>query len=329
MASRRILLIAATGVLLIAPAALAKSTQFQLPACDTVMNIDTGVKRQPMEAIHLDTDATAPGAKPLSKHMLDSSLKVGPLSIIPSQQESDKKTEAINEAERRQLADLWNAAVTRSPDIQFVIDALFPTSEKSHTTTKMVRSLGAALFGVAQAAPMMMGPGLKSVPMGAGANMIKVLFDKQSEKDAKQQSITQEQAAMLYKIVRDTADKLVVEYRQYRRCQGNLTRAYQNVQDFQGLAEVVRPTLKPVEALQLHYTLSCIERDRDNAEDEVRMHQRQLVDLAGSDAVANLNSQIYEEQLVLEKLTGGKEFDPGLKLAPQGTANEGLPPAKN
>jgi len=69
-----------------------------------------------------------------SKTLVKKASKVGlgPVQLIESEDESNKKVDAVVAAEQMQLNDLWEATLTRSPDIQFIVQKLQPTSNPAH-----------------------------------------------------------------------------------------------------------------------------------------------------------------------------------------------------
>ena len=230
--------------------------------------------------------------------------------LTESDDEKNKKSSTISDAEKAQLTDLWTATINRSPDIQFVIGRMMPTSDQSHATGTAVRMLGGALFSIVQAAPYMMGPAGNAgtyMMTGAGASMIQQMLSGADQKNAKKQQISQEQATILYKIVRETADKVVYEYRKYKKCHNDYDRAISDLEDLKEMVKNARSGQDAAKQIEMEYTIRKAQRDVENVGEEGRLHRQQLADLAGGDAIEKLESEMQEEAIALQKLVGSDE----------------------
>jgi hypothetical protein len=245
----------------------------------------------------------------LNKKLLkdSQSVNVAPIALQESEGEAQQKQDAITDAERMQLTDLWTATINKSPDIQFVINRLQPTSNQAHVTAKAIQMIGGALFQAVSMAPLMMPGGANmGMYMGttSGVSMLQSLLNEKTGKDLKKQQITQEQATMLYTIVRQTAEKVVVEYRKYRHNRNEFDRANRDLEDLKSMVASAHRTQDPAKQIEMEYTIRKAQRDVDKIIDEAKLHRQQLVDLAGGDAMARLDTQMEEEVLALKRLVG-------------------------
>lgn len=232
-------------------------------------------------------------------------VDVLPLALMESQGEQDKKTETIADAEQRQLGDLWTSTISRNPDIQFVINKLQPSSNSNHAMANTMKFLSSALFGAMNVAPMMMG-GPQGNPMammgmGTGASMVGSLFQNQEQKAAKKQMISQEQATILYKIVRDTAEKLVTSYRTYKKEITSVGRANGDFEDLKAMVAEAG-NQDPAKQVEMQWTLRKAQREIEEKMEEARGRRQELVDLAGTDAVAKLDKEMDDEQIALKNI---------------------------
>lgn len=240
-------------------------------------------------------------------------VEVAPLALMETQGETEKKVEATVEAEKRQLADLWTATMGRNPDIQFVINKLQPTEDQNHAMANTMKALSAVLFGAMNAAPMIMPGGFTNpnpamfMGMSSGTSLIQSLFVSRADKEAKKHAISQEQATILYKIVRDTADKLMGSYRDYKKDITSLERASVDLQDLQGMVAEARGNQDAAKQIEMEYTLRKARREIEKETVEVRRKRQELVDLAGDDAVASLDHELQEEREAIARLTGGQQ----------------------
>lgn len=234
---------------------------------------------------------------------------VAPLAIQPSQEEIEQTGNTVMDAEKRQLSNLWECTIERNPDIQFVIQKLQPTTDANHAMAATMKFLSSTLFGAMNMAPMMMPGGLSGanpaamMGMGSGASLIQGLFQDKAQKAAKKQAISQEQATILYKIVRETADKLVASYRDYKKESTAVLRATQDLAELQTIA-AEGAAKDPGKALEMEYTLRKAKRDIDKELEEQRLFRQQLTDLAGGDAVVKLDKELEDERSAVANLTG-------------------------
>lgn len=236
---------------------------------------------------------------------------VGPLALRESDEESSKKADVTIDAEKRQLSELWQATIERNPDIQFVITKLQPSSDANHAMASTMKLISGALFGAMNLAPLAMGGGVGQAAnpvgmmgMGAGSSVIQGLFADHNEKNAKKHMISQEQATILYKIVRDTADKLVASFRDYKKELISMDRASLDLQDLQSMVAEARGGQDAAKQVEMEYTLRKARREIEKEMENVRRHRQELADLAGGDAVAKLDKEMEEVKLALDKLTG-------------------------
>lgn len=235
---------------------------------------------------------------------------VGPLILNPTEEEEEKTAETVMDAEKRQLSDLWQSTIDRNPDIQFVIQKLQPTSDANHAMAATMKLLSSTLFGAMNMAPFMMPGGVSQanpaalMGMSSGAGMIQGLFQDKATKNAKKQAISQEQATILYKIVRDTADKLVASYRDYKKEQTARIRATTDLADLQTMAAEAHAQ-DPSKAVEVEYTLRKAKRDIDEKCEQERLYHQQLSDLAGGEAVAKLDKELDDERNALANIGPG------------------------
>ncbi len=248
----------------------------------------------------------------------------GPISLMPGEEEENKTAETIIDSEKRQMGELWQCTIDRNPDIQFVIQKLQPSSDANHAMASTMKVLSQTLFGAMNMAPMMMmgGGGFTAanqaamMGIGSGSNMIQGLFQDKAQKAQKKQAISQEQATILYKIVRDTADKLVASYRDYKKEQATVFRASADLQDLQAMVAESRHTQDPAKQIDMEYTLRKAKRDIEEKSEQSRLYRQQLADLAGVQAIDKLDKEMEDERNAIANITGtGTNSDPGAGVA--------------
>ena len=248
------------------------------------------------------------------------------VDLVEGDDETKAKVDATLDAEQHQMSELWQSTIDRNPDIQFVIQKLQPNSDANHAMASTMKFLTATLCGAMNMAPFMLPGGVSGsnpaamMGMGSGSSLIQGLFQDKATKGLKKQAVSQEQATILYKIVRDTADKLVVSYRDYKKEQVSVDRASTDLADLKSMVAESRQGQDPAKQLDMEYTLRKAKRDIDEKVEQTRLYRQQLTDLAGPDAIAKLDKQLVEEKGAIDMLTAGGTpvTDPAVKPADKG-----------
>ncbi len=241
------------------------------------------------------------GRRGLMKDAKDVNLV--PIPLMDSADETAEKTDLVETAEKTQLADLWESALSRSPDIQFVIQKLMPTSDPGHAATVMMKMLSTLVYGGMNAATMVMPGAATYAGTSVGASMMMNLINGMESKNAKKAQISQEQQIMLYQMVRGVADRMVDNYRNYKRDMITLSRSLTDLSDLQAMISEARATQDAAKQIEMEYTLRKAQRDVDGVANNVKHHRQSLIDLSGAEAVAKLDKQLDEEQKAVEVAT--------------------------
>lgn len=244
-------------------------------------------------------------------------VNVMPLPLLMSDDEAEKKIETMVDAEKTELAELWESTLSRSPDIQFVIQKLMPSSNPGHAATIIMRMLSTAVYGGMGAMQMMMPNAGGYMISGTTGSAIMNILNIQEGKAAKNARLSQTEAIMLYNMVRTTADKLVENFRNYKKTNTTMQKASTDLQDLQGMVAEARSGQDSSKQVEMEYTLRRQQRDVDSIAEDLRRFRQGLVDLAGPDAVAKLDKQIEDEQNKIEQATPAGTPNP----SPQGPAH--------
>lgn len=248
-------------------------------------------------------------------------VKVGPLPLLESDGETQKKVDTVHDAELAQVGDLWEATLTHNPDIQFVIQKLQPTSNPAHLANILARMLSTVAYG-GLGAMSMMSPNMGTFAAASmGGSMMQTALGITQSKSDKRAKLTNEEQTIMYNMVRNTCDKLVSCYRAYKKYWNSLTRASSDLQDLQAMVAESRAGQDSAKQLEMEYTLRKQQRDLDSIADDLRGHRQSLVDLAGTEAVEKLDKQLAEEHNKLEatNIPGGEQ--PGQTIEQQPNLN--------
>lgn len=256
-------------------------------------------------------------AKDLIKTPMDAAKATNsmPLALIDNADETQQKAEFLETSEQKQIAALWDATLNRSPDIQFVVQKLVPTSDSGHAATVMTRMLGGVLAGSVGA----MGMIAPSQAMYAGQSFanqaLGQLMGAVDDKAKRKAQLGQAELISLYQMVRATSDKLVDNYRQYKRNIVGLNRATTDFQDLNNMMKEARAGQDAAKQLDMEYTVRKAQRDVIAISDDIHRFRQGLVDMSGAEAVEKLDQSIQEELQNLDESSsntaiGGKIPEP-------------------
>jgi hypothetical protein len=137
----------------------------------------------------------------------------------------------------------------------------------------------------------------------AGGNMIQQALGMKESANAKRAKLSQEEQLVMFNMVRNTCDKLVASYRDYKKNSVSLARASLDLQDLKSMVSDARNGQDAAKQLEMEYTLRKQQRDIDTIAEEVRRHRQSLVDLAGGEAATKLDKQLAEERNQIQQST--------------------------
>ncbi|HMY04173.1 MAG TPA: hypothetical protein PKA48_12485, partial [Candidatus Obscuribacter sp.] len=226
------------------------------------------------------------------------SINAQPLALIESQDEVMQKAEVLENSEKKQIADLWESTLEKSPDIQFVVQKLVPTSDKGHATHIMMKTISSLMFGAIGSMGMVAPNQGTYMAQNFAASMLSQLNGAMDKKQLERMSLNQAELIMLYNMVRGTADKLVDNYRCYKKNVLHMSRATTDLEELRNMAGMAAKS--PAQELEMQYTLRKAQRDIDGLVDDVHRYRQNLIDMAGNDAVSKLDNQVKEEIQKLE-----------------------------
>jgi hypothetical protein len=168
-----------------------------------------------------------------------------PLALQTPPSEMAQKTDQLENGEQKQISQLWEATLQRSPDIQFVVQKLVPSSDGAHTSTVMMRLVTSALYaGVGAFGTVMPGQSTYAMQNGA-AQVLGQISGVVEGKNAKKAVLNQSELIALYQMVRNTADRMVDHYRDYKKCTVGIQRATADFEDLKAMA--AESTARPLD----------------------------------------------------------------------------------
>ena len=273
---------------------------FDAPTCGKLLqDVPASKANADLQPINLQ-DSQSSKSLPRAQEALPLENLLLPLAQTESERQAAAET--LTACEAAELIDLWKATVNRSPDIQFVIQRLQKTSDPKHETSNALKLISGALFTGVQMVPMATGMNAPArLGISGAADTLNRILNGGDKKGGQLAQLSQEQATVLYTIIRNTADKLVETFRAYRLERGNYQRALSDMEDLRWMAGRMAPDSETAQYV-MDYVVRKAKRDTTAEWEKLTIRKQALIDLSGGEAVARLDDQLLEEQLALEKL---------------------------
>lgn len=231
------------------------------------------------------------------KSLREAANRVGPIELRPTDKEVREKVLTIRAAEKAELAEIWDAALCRSQDIQFVVQKLMPTKDPKHSTAVMMKMLSTAMYGTVAAGSIVGrsvgGPGA-GMAQSAGASMVMSVFNQVDKSSQRKMAVTETEAIMLYKMIRDVGRDVSHDFHEYKKNVNQVGRACADYADIQKMVADA-PGQDTITAIQMECLLRKMRREIDGLNEDARNSRDSLVTLAGDEAVDNLDKQIDSE----------------------------------
>jgi len=228
-----------------------------------------------------------------------------PLALIQNEDETKSKAEFLETSEQRQIAALWDATLNRSPDIQFVVQKLVPNSDKGHAATVMARALSGVLAGSIGAAGIFAPTQGTYIMQNFSQQALGQVMGVVERRDQKMAQLGQSELIALYDLVRRTSDKLVDNYRLYKKNVITLNRATTDFEELNNMMKEARAGQDAAKQLEMEYTVRKAQRDVIGISDDIHRYRQGLVDMAGADAVGKLDVAVQDELQNLGESTAG------------------------
>jgi hypothetical protein len=255
--------------------------------------------------------------------------KLGPIDLQQSDDEMHDKVVTIVDAERAELAEIWDAALCRSQDIQFVVQKLMPSKDPKHSTAVMMKMLSTAMYGAAMGGGMLgsqLGTG-GYMAQSAGASLVMSVLNGVQGRAARKAAVTETEAIMLYNMIRGVADKVGDNFHTYKRGIGQVGRACTDYEDLQKMVADARASQDPGKQIEMEFLLRKARREIDGLNDDTRHARESLVNLSGPEAVDILDKQIaIESQKIGQPIASDedipKEDSAKTKVAEKPAADE-------
>ncbi|HEY9677916.1 MAG TPA: hypothetical protein V6C76_07895 [Drouetiella sp.] len=232
-----------------------------------------------------------------AKDMKAVAKQIGPLALQPTEEEEKNLSDTKFNTEKIELADLWDSTLGRSQDIQFVMNKLMPSNKTGKTSGIMLKALSTAVFGGMSAMTMMAPNYGGQMAISSGASLIAQSLNGMQGANEKRAKLSETESIMLYTIVRNTAEKLVDNFRNYKLELGHLEGTNEDLTKLQDMIKDIRGTQSPADQIKTQRELMEQQRSIEKQTAIVSRYRQALVDIAGTDAVAKLDKQLEADKI--------------------------------
>lgn len=222
-------------------------------------------------------------------------IKMVPLPLMSSSDNSGKVVDKQRELERKQILALWQATLARSPDIHFVIQKLLPAHGAKKVTSAMVRIISTTMYGGLGAANMV-APGMgTSMATNAIGHILDGIMRNYDRGVLKKERIKDQEQIQMFEMVRGVGNDLVDRYRLYKTTHKEFVIAQNELADLKSMAGNPGVKKNASEQIELEYNLKRQQREMVSIQSTIGKHRQALVEHAGPEAIQKLDKEIELE----------------------------------
>ncbi len=210
--------------------------------------------------------------------------------FVDDTMKAQKQINEQQEADLKDIENLWNATVSQNPMIGFCLKKLAIPAEQRRIHSSLMAKTMSALISGASMLPSFVGMnyGIQSGAYAAG-RIANALINKKNNEKLENPAITDTEAIELASLVEDLQDEIIVDYYKYKgallklkKCREQILLANKNYSD----------ALDKNNSLDIIINSALWEEEQIEEfkiKQEVKKYQLALIRLAGKETVQNLN----------------------------------------
>ncbi len=210
--------------------------------------------------------------------------------FVDDTMKAQKQINEQQEADLKDIENLWNATVSQNPMIGFCLKKLAVPMEQRRIHSSLMAKTMSALISGASMLPSFVGMnyGIQSGAYAAG-RIANTLINKKNNEKLENPAITDTEAIELASLVEDLQDEIIVDYYKYKgallklkKCREQILLANKNYSD----------ALDKNNSLDIIINSALWEEEQIEEfkiKQEVKKYQLALIRLAGKETVQNLN----------------------------------------
>ena len=219
--------------------------------------------------------------------------------IQPSLELTSDEQKAIDEFfsrnEQEQLLNLWKATIERNKTIQFIVQKLTPAESPQAANSLLSKSIGAAIFLPFYALQAFTNNAGAYYGSQVGGRVLGSVIEGKMQKNQAQMQLSQTETIILFMMIDEVAERLRQKYYGYKRLLTERALATTELEEAKKDCVDAQETNSSETQVLATIQRRSIEREIRNLDAQMRFYRNALIELAGPDAIGDLNSQLKLE----------------------------------
>ncbi len=219
--------------------------------------------------------------------------------IQPSLQLTEEEQKAIDEFfsrnEQEQLLTLWKATIERNKTIQFIIQKLTPTDSQQQANSLLSKSLGAAIFLPFYALQAFTNNTGAYYGSQVGGRILGSVVEGKMKKDKSAMQLSQTETIILFMMIDEVAERLRQRYHAYKGLMMERALATNELEESKKDSLDAHDSGVTSAEILAGIQRRSMEREIRRLDARLRSQKNALVELAGPQAVTELDQQLHIE----------------------------------
>ena len=216
-------------------------------------------------------------------------------SLELSQDEQKSIDEFFSRNEQEQLINLWRATIERNKTIQFIVQKLSPANSPKEANSLLGRTIGAAIFLPFYALQAITNNSGAYYGGQVGGRVLGSILEGKTSKNAAIQQLSQTEAIILFMMIDEVAERLRQRYHNYKRLMVERTLATSELGDAKNDNLDAKESSNLSAQILANIQRRSVEREIRKLDAEMRSHKNALIELAGPQAIGELDNQLKLE----------------------------------
>lgn len=225
--------------------------------------------------------------------------EIGLNFIQPSLGLTPEEQTAINEFfsrnEQEQLTNLWKNTIERNKTIQFIIQKLTPANSTQEGNSLLSKTLGAAIFLPFYALQAFTNNAGAYYGSQVGGRVLGSVIEGKMHKNQAQMQLSQTEAIILFMMIDEVAERLRLRYHAYKKLMTERALASNELEEAKKDGLDAQDIKVPEAEVLASIERRSVEREIRRIDAEIRAQKNALIELAGMEAVNQLDDQLKLE----------------------------------
>lgn len=216
-------------------------------------------------------------------------------SIALTKEEQDSIDEFFTRNEQEQLLNLWKATMERNKTIQYIIQKLSPANSPQEKKSILSKTIGAAIFLPFYAVQAFTNNAGAQYSSQVGSRVLGSVLQGKMGKNESLMQLSQTEAIVLFMMVDEVAERLRQRYYNYKRLMIERALASNELEETKNDGLIALEYESSGAGILTNIQRRALEREIRRLDTEVRYHKNSLIELAGLEAITQLDNQLKLE----------------------------------